>query len=158
MDAEGYPDKFELEKIEKWDVRDFPSLLEFIEERHQFKGYLTSKVIKERFNKNPILEWHYSTAGWSGNESMIYALLKNWMFKVMWYYSWRTGGHYVFRIDPRQVGFKLIRDYCKENNVSRQYVSQARDKFDYYKMSKNKTFVRLKKQNSDSNTDTNGKP
>jgi len=146
MDSEGYPDEFELERIEKWDVNDFPELLNYIEDLHIYKDYIERRIVKEDYKPyRPLLEWHFSTGGWSGNESLIYALLKNWMFKVMWYYSWRTGGHYVFRINPEGVGFKLVSQYCKENNVSRQYVSQAKDKFDYFRLSKNKVFVRPKK-------------
>lgn len=142
MDAEGYPEEHELTKIKEWDYKDFPSLLDFIEVRWAYRWY-ERRVVKD-FNGNPILEWDISTAGWSGNEDIIYALLENKFFKMMWYYSWRTGGHYVFRIDPVSVGFKLIKEYCKENNVSKQWISKAKDKFEYFKLSKNKTFVRIK--------------
>lgn len=143
MDKEGYPDEFELERIEKWDVKDFPALLEYIEGLHIYKNYVTRHIIRTAWKPyNHILEWRFSTGGWSGNESLIYALLKNWHFKAMWYYSWRTGGHYVFHIDPRQVGFKLTRDYCNDHNVSRQWISKAKDRFEYFRLSPGKVFVR----------------
>jgi hypothetical protein len=40
-----------------------------------------------------------STAGWSGNESLIRAMEKN---SFMWATTWvqsRRGGHYIFEID-----------------------------------------------------------
>lgn len=139
---DGYPDLFELERIEKWDVKDFPALLDYIEGLHVYKKYVRREVVIE-FNR-PVLEWHYSTGGWSGNESLIYALLNNFLFKSAWYYSWQRGGHYVFRIDPRAVGFKLVSDYCRDNKVSRQWISKAKDKFEYFRLSPNKVFVRKK--------------
>lgn len=143
MDSEGYPDEMELERIEKWDAKDFPELLDFVEDLHIYKDYISREVIKEGYKPyRPLLKWSFSTGGWSGNESLIYALLKNFPFKAMWYHSWRRGGHYVFHIDPQQVGFKLVSDYCKENKVSRQWISKAKDKFEYFRLSKNKVYVR----------------
>lgn len=140
MDAEGYPEEKELAKIRNWDCTDFPNLLDFVEELHIYKDYIKREIGKD-YHGNPILIWSFSTGGWSGNEDLINALLKNTLFS-MWHYSWRTGGHYVFKINPRLVGFQLVKDYCRENNVSRQWVSKAKDKFQYFKLSPNKIFVR----------------
>jgi len=145
MDSEGYPTEMELNRIENWDIKDFPELLNYIEDLHIYKNYINRKVIKEWYRKNtPILEWTFSTGGWSGNESLMYALLETWMFKSLWYHSWQRGGRYVFHIDPRQVGYKLVKDYCKENDVSRQYVHQSMNKFDRFELTRNKVFIRLK--------------
>jgi len=145
MDSDGYPDEMELERIEKWDAKDFPALLDFMEDLHIYKDYIKREVIKEDFKpRRPILQWTFSTGGWSGNESLIYALLNNWMFKSMWYYSWRRGGRYVFRIDPTNVGFKLVSDYCKENKVSRQWINKAKklNKFEYFQLTPKKVYIR----------------
>ena len=37
MDLEGYPEEHELNAIRKWDVKEFPTLLDFVEERWTFK-------------------------------------------------------------------------------------------------------------------------
>ena len=42
------------------------------------------------------LELH--TGGWSGNESILYALKRNRIFKAIFFYKHITGGHYWFRI------------------------------------------------------------
>lgn len=145
MDADGYPEDHELEAIEKWDYKDVFNLLEYIKARHQFEGYLTFNVYTEDYKPyKKGLEVHYSTAGWSGNESMIHALLRNTFIKMFFYYSWRTGGHYVFRIMPEQVGFKLVRDYCKENKISKQAIYQSKDKYEWYSLGTHKNYIRLK--------------
>lgn len=140
MDAEGYPEEKELRMIRKWDVKDFPALLQFIEERWCYNDFIKRNAIKER--NSLYLEWTLITGGWSGNESLVSALLGNRLFEMAWYYEWRRGGKHVFRIDPINVGFRLVSDYCKENNVSRQWISKAKDKFEYFKLSPNKIFVR----------------
>lgn len=41
--------------------------------------------------------YHLSTGGWSGNEDIIEATQKNFIFWSLWWESTRRGGHYVFR-------------------------------------------------------------
>jgi hypothetical protein len=44
------------------------------------------------------IRFHISTAGWSGNESIIRAMEKNHM---LWGFHWvqsRRGGHYIFEL------------------------------------------------------------
>ncbi len=141
MDAEGYPEEKELRMIRKWDIKDFPSLLQFVEDRWCYENFIRRNVIKDIVGK-PILEWVLITGGWSGNESLVNAILGNQLFEMCFYQSWTRGGKHVFHIDPQIVGFKLISDYCKENKVSKQYVSKAKDKFEYFKLAPNKTFIR----------------
>ncbi len=140
MDSEGYPDENELKIIREWDVKDFPSLLDFVEGLWTYNDAIKKDVIKH-FDSS-YLQWTLYTRGWSGNESLVNALLGNRMFQMCWYYEWKRGGKHVFRIDPRNVGYFLVSDYCKQKKISRQYVSQSKDKFEYFKLSPNKVFVR----------------
>ena len=71
------------------------------------------------------------------------SLLKNQMFKIMFYFQWNRGGHYRFKIDPQQIGYKLVSDFCKENNLSRQYVWKYKEKYEWLEVSKNKKYIRL---------------
>lgn len=45
----------------------------------------------------------FSTQGWSGCEDFIAAVLGNMMVRMMWYESWRRGGHYTFAVPCSQV-------------------------------------------------------
>lgn len=153
MDSEGYPTEEELRAIRKWDIKDFPRLLDFVEERWTYEKCTKRETIKDVY-KRELLEWTLITGGWSGNESLVNALLGNQFFELLWYYQWERGGKHVFRINPEQVGFKLVSDYCKENNISRQYISQAKNKFEYFKLSPNKVFIRPYERNDIPNTKT----
>jgi hypothetical protein len=141
MDLEGYPEEHELNAIRKWDVKEFPTLLDFVEERWTYADCIKREVVK-KYGGGPCLQWTLFTRGWSGNESLVNALLGNRLFEMCWYWEWKRGGKHVFMIDPKNVGYFLVKDYCKQNNISRQYISQAKDKFEYFKMSPNKVFVR----------------
>lgn len=142
MNSEGYPTAAELKKIREWRPEAFPRLIEFMTVRWAYPTYLRQEILKDDLQKHTVLDWHVSTAGWSGNESMVNALMQNDMFVMLWHYSWHRGGHYVFRIDPFNVGFHLVGEYCKKNGVSRQSVYQQPNKFEWYRMSPNKVFIR----------------
>lgn len=140
MDSEGYPEQKELNKIKKWDNHDFLGLISFIEGRWAY-NCISKEIIKD-FRKSPIIEWRLATAGWSGNESIINALLDNQLFRMMWYYQWTRGGKYIFRIDPTNVGFKLVSQFCKENKVTRQAIHKQKEKFEWISITPYKNFIR----------------
>ncbi len=100
MDKDGYPEVTELEKIEKWKLvklEDLCALIEYIRCRWQYEamGYFDLR------GKN-VLKLTLSTAGWSGNESIISALQRNFIF---WSVGWRKserGGHFWFTFKKSQ--------------------------------------------------------
>lgn len=93
-----YPTDSELEKIEKWDFstpEKLLSLLDYLKECWQYGdvGYY------ELRGKNVLL-LRLSTAGWSGNESLIESLERN--VNLFWACFWeksKRGGHYYFKIN-----------------------------------------------------------
>jgi len=91
MDIDGYPEECELQKIREWDT-DFKGLMGYIRERWK---YAHSGFWKEELAGDV---YHLSTAGWSGNESIIEALRENILFYSMCWQRSERGGHYIFRV------------------------------------------------------------
>lgn len=96
FDADGYPSEEARWIIENW-TYELPTieLFDFI----RSLWYLRSFGWHEFTNENGKQEYNLSTAGWSGNESIIHALEKNWL---VWDTTWeqsRRGGHYIFEVD-----------------------------------------------------------
>lgn len=90
MDNDGYPEEEELEQIRNWPHTDFKGLMEFVKTRWAYASWGWSEPEPGVFK--------ISTAGWSGNESIIEALKGNTMFWMTSWESSRRGGHYEFRI------------------------------------------------------------
>jgi hypothetical protein len=103
LDEDGYPTEAALEKIEKWDYKDgWTELLAFVRELWAYTEYWREEknvATIDLPNYKVVADVYYvSTAGWSGNESIIHALEKNWMF---WTFCWEQsnrGGHYIFHV------------------------------------------------------------
>ena len=95
MDADGYPDEMELKKIAEWSVSDgFNRLMEYVKGiwRYSDIGYWK----RDRYGDSN--EYHISTGGWSGNESIVIAMRENFLFWLLCWYQSTKGGHYIFRI------------------------------------------------------------
>jgi hypothetical protein len=92
FDRDGYPTESTLDRIKEWDHGDSAGLIEYVgkawsyPERWQVKG----RTLRA------------STGGWSGNEELIGTMQQNFMFWSMCWESSRRGGHYVFRLPPKQ--------------------------------------------------------
>jgi hypothetical protein len=99
LDDDGYPTDEALEIIEIWHWNDAKGWFDFIHSIWHLAswGWKEGEAIDEITNKKT---WCYyvSTAGWSGNESIIRAMQKN---DCMWHMNWvhsRRGGHYIFEL------------------------------------------------------------
>lgn len=104
LDEDGYPSDYALDLIEAWPWDDAKGWFEFIESIWHFKSWGWNSVLSgvDEFTDWPIAEttirFHISTAGWSGNESIIRAMEKN---DMLWHFHWvqsRRGGHYIFEL------------------------------------------------------------
>lgn len=101
LDDEGYPTEETERRIKTY----WGNVLEFFAELqkvwhlaswgwHEENGFEYHMRNKE----HKIRRFHISTAGWSGNESLIGAMQGNYF---LWHYSWvqeRVGGHYIFEV------------------------------------------------------------
>lgn len=87
-DADGYPSDESLKIIEKWDLVKRPvyELLDFAEPLWEYP---------DRFVRTH-RTLYLSTGGWSGNESIVEALQKNFIFWMMYWFKTQRGGHYWF--------------------------------------------------------------
>jgi len=142
---DGYPEKQELDLIKHWSYRDVFKLLDYLYDLWNYNDW----GFKEEWKYNHLfkrdeLKVNLSTGGWSGNEDLIEALLENEYVKLLWYNKWERGGHYEFIINPEQIGFKTVSEYCKKNKVSRQYVNQTKNRFDWIIISEKKRLLRPK--------------
>jgi len=97
IDEDGYPTEDTLRIIELWPFDNSKGWFEFIRDNWHLAhwGWREQEAIDEITNDK---NWCYyvSTGGWSGNESIIGAMQKNW---VLWNVCWaqsRRGGHYIF--------------------------------------------------------------
>lgn len=104
-DEDGYPLEPALEAIEKWHWDDAKGWFKFIEglwayhdfgwkEKDEPHDWQDHKQYKDKM----VHRYYISTAGWSGNESIIRAMQNN---DMMWHLNWvqsRRGGHYIFEL------------------------------------------------------------
>ena len=99
FDKDGYPTDKILKRVENWDFskRSIDEFLTLIEDLWSYK---------DRFvltNKN-VLRLYLSTGGWSGNESIIGAMMSNHLFWMCCWEKSRRGGHYWFKINEKKEG------------------------------------------------------
>ena len=100
LDEDGYPTDNALELIAKWPSSDAKGWFEFIENIWHLKSWgWKEKDEPHDWKENTMVHrYHISTAGWSGNESIIRAMQSN---EMMWHLNWvqsRRGGHYIFEL------------------------------------------------------------
>ena len=113
LDDEGYPTEEALQKI-----RDWPPPQDWRNNDHWRAIFEFVKALWWA----PDWGWHedvrgqhayvISTAGWSGNESLITAMLANQTLRMMCWQQSRRGGHYVFTLPEERKEAK------EENHAS----------------------------------------
>lgn len=86
-----YPTKKELIKIKKWPFNDFKGLIQYIKGMWNYADL--NYFVLDKYK----LELH--TGGWSGNEDIIMALQKNYVFLGMFWEKSERGGHYYFDLN-----------------------------------------------------------
>lgn len=96
LDADGYPTEEAVKKVREWPWEDLHGLFAYL---HSL-WHLADWGWKEGTDIKRCRVFHISTAGWSGNETLIEALEANGMAWMLTWQMSRRGGHYEFRIEP----------------------------------------------------------
>lgn len=103
MDEDGYPDDEDLAIIQTWPW-DHPggyrSLLNYVKDRWYMADWGWHEEPGVDVLDGPVTKLNVSTAGWSGNESIVRALQENTMFWCMCWEQSRRGGHFIFELKP----------------------------------------------------------
>jgi hypothetical protein len=102
LDDDGYPTEDALKAIELWDWGTnggSKGWFDFIASIWHFKDFGWWEGECEHKNGEKYYGYAISTGGWSGNESIIYAMQRN--KHSLWHLSWvssHRGGHYEFEL------------------------------------------------------------
>lgn len=144
MDAEGYPEESELDLIKNWDYKEVFSLLDFVQERWTYSDCFRKKWTKHRYSGSQLLQVEMITGGWSGNESLVNALLENTMIRHFCYVEWKTGGYHKFEIKPESAGYCLVSDMAEKKKMSRQGIHKNAKKYEWLTMGKRTQLIREK--------------
>jgi hypothetical protein len=106
FDVAGYPTEETLQLIKEWSYKDFPALMQFVATAWKWNGFeIKPSLIEPLFDRGYEDDgcwWCGATGGWSGNESLIGALMENSLF---WLFCWRasvSGGYYEFHVKPSE--------------------------------------------------------
>ena len=98
---DGYPTDATLECIQKWDCVGKEAklaLMKYISQAWWMPSFGWSQEDFVDDFGDAGVKYSLSTGGWSGNEDLIGAMQKNFLF---WGLSWvqsRRGGHYIFEV------------------------------------------------------------
>lgn len=93
FDADGYPTEETELAITKWDFEDVPGWLEYI---RQAWNHHYGRMWKEKGKLK------MATGGWSGNESIIYAMKENYRLWSLLWESSHCGGLEVFKVPNKR--------------------------------------------------------
>jgi hypothetical protein len=97
IDDPGYPSRNTLRRIMDWDYKDPKGWFKFIESQWSY-GHPYFDIYEDKHDEDGgSVIVVMSTGGWSGNESIIAAMMLNPLWKIYWALSER-GGRYVFKV------------------------------------------------------------
>jgi hypothetical protein len=93
FDCHGYPTDYTLKTITEWTSKEWSH-----EDFAEFMAYVQQcwRYQPEYFEEREPGKWYVSTGGWSGNESIIGAMRRNFIFWSLHWVVHRRGGHFQF--------------------------------------------------------------
>lgn len=117
--TQEYPTEEKIKEIETLDYKDFHAFMEVIHKEWAFEGWGWKR-------EGEI--YYISTGGWSGNEDLIEAMVKNTMFWIMYWQETRRGGHYIFA----PLNLDNIEILAHEIKSGRPTIKELISRLDYY--------------------------
>ena len=98
LDDDGYPTDSALDIVKLWHWSDSKGWFKFINSIWYLRSWGWHEGLEkdERNQDNEVYRYNISTAGWSGNESIIHAMQQTDMLWTMTQVQSRRGGHYIF--------------------------------------------------------------
>lgn len=99
-----YPTKEQLIELESWShEKGFEALAEYVLKLWHFSHWaILRKPHKDEFGTE-YKELRLATAGWSGNEEIVSALMDNTMFRILCWQSSHRGGLHIFHIPTKSM-------------------------------------------------------
>lgn len=101
LDEDGYPTEAALRIVENWPYENIKGWFEFVKSIWSYTDWGWKEIVQDHDYRagKKVLRYKISTAGWSGNESIVKSMQGN---DLLWHITWvesRRGGHYVFEVD-----------------------------------------------------------
>jgi hypothetical protein len=140
--------KGDLFEIENWDIQDSHNLIQFLKDSWYYKEFFIEEWSSDDKKKKPILILTLQTFGYSKNEEVIHALERNKPFWKMFWWKSKVGGRHYFKFDFTKLGFLMVSEYAKENNITRQAIYKSKLKYQWIDISCRKKLIRKKKNKS----------
>lgn len=92
-----YPSPQELQQIRDWAIEDPDGWFRFVRSIWWAPDWGWREESIDDDLGRPIRRYSISTGGWSGNEDIIEAMQRNFLWRITWQQS-RRGGHYIFDV------------------------------------------------------------
>ena len=108
LDEDNYPTERTLAMISNWSYmggyEGYKKMMEIIRSIWAYCdcGYWKQYISVDKLSGDEYTYYQISTAGWSGNESIVAAMHENKLFMANCWEQSRRGGHYLFRIKNEQ--------------------------------------------------------
>ncbi len=101
---DGYPEQEELDKIKNWDaIKDPHGCLEYVGQLWVYPDRFIKREKADEFDKKrKVVEYYFSTGGWSGNEDLIGAIMENEYLGMLFHTRWERGGHWWFELMTKE--------------------------------------------------------
>jgi hypothetical protein len=108
-----YPTNTELRIIQRWNILKYtiPDLVEYVKAVWWYpERQFELRKGRDHLRRRACMKLELHTGGWSGNESVICALRRNYLFWSMFWRKTYAGGHYYFEIRMTEWNRNLTKE------------------------------------------------